>query len=91
MEERALRENCAGDVLLLSCMNIDWLGDDDGEGDGDIRKGGGVCCGVEGFRGRARRNALLPPPLILLYCRLDLLKLLWWMGGIANNIMLLPR
>ena len=68
VEERALRENCVGDVLLLSCMNIDWWGDDDGEGDGDILKGGGVCCGVEDLW-RALMNALLPPPLILLlYC-----------------------
>jgi hypothetical protein len=51
--------------MLLSCMNIDWLEDDVDDGDGDIRNGGGVCCGVEDFRGKARRNVLLLPPLIL--------------------------
>ena len=51
---------------MLSCMKIDWLVEDDVDGDGDIRRGGGVCCGVEDdFRGIARRNTALLPPLIL--------------------------
>lgn len=46
-------------------MNIDWWVEEDVEVvDGDIRKGGGVCCGVADFRGIARRNALLPPLIL---------------------------
>jgi len=49
-------------------MNIDWWVEEDVDDvDGDIRKGGGVCCGVEDdFRGIARRNALLPPLILWL-------------------------
>ncbi len=60
--------------------------------DGDIRKGGGVCCGVEDFRGMARRNALLPPLILYILSLLgsNKLKMYWilWCfkdrrGGVA--------